>query len=168
MTCFQRVVDLRRLVTQPGGKPSCGASIPDWPNATAGRARSWSCRGSSFGSPAWPANGPVWRFWTPCGKGLWRSIADACDCGHRGGTFHCNTGTCGQRRNSSADAKCNAHTPHPDPVRTSSPSPAPPRRRTGRRRRKKSFVRSSRRRSNASAIRRSNRPNHPTFKSPPA
>ena len=38
----------------------------------------------------------------------------------------------------------------------------------GRRHRKKSFVRSSRRRSNTSAIRRSNRPNHPAFKSPPA
>ena len=51
--------------------------------------------------------------------------------------------------------------------RKSSPRP-PPRRRAGRRRRKKSFARSFRRRSNASAIRRSNRPNHPTFKSPPA
>jgi hypothetical protein len=47
-------------------------------------------------------------------------------------------------------------------------TPAPPRRRTGRRCRKKNFDRSSRRRSNASAIRRSHRPNHPAFKSPPA
>lgn len=46
--------------------------------------------------------------------------------------------------------------------------PRPLRGRTGRRRRKKSFARSSRRRSNESAIRRSNRPFHPAFKSPPA
>jgi len=165
---FQWVVDLRRLVTPPGGKRSCGTSNPDWPSATAGPARSWHCRGSSFGSPAWPASGPVSQLWTPCGRRLSRSIADASDCGHRGGTFHCNTGTCGRRRSSSAGAKCTAHKPHPDSVQTGSPSPAPPRRRAGRRSRKKSFVRSSRRRSNASAIRRSNRPNHPTFRTPPA
>lgn len=167
-TRFQWVVDLRRLVTHRAGKRSCDGSNPDWPGATAGRARSWRVRGSSFGFPAWPASGPVWQLWTPCGRRLWRSIADASDCGHRGGTFHCNTGTCGRRRNSSAGAKCTAFKPQPDSVRTSSPSPAPPRRRTKRRRRKKSFVRSSRIRTNASVIRRSNRPNHPAFRTPPA
>ena len=98
---------------------------PDWPGATAERARSWRCRGSSFGSPAWPASGPAWQLWTPCGRGLWRSIADACDCGHRGGTFHCKTDTCGRRRNSSAGAKCTATVPLPDSAREESSPPHP-------------------------------------------
>ena len=144
---FQWVVDLRRLVTQAGGKSSCCVSNPDWPSAIGGPARNWHCRGSSPGSPAWPASGPALRLWMPCGRRLWRSIADACDCGHRGGTFHCNTSTWGRGRNSSAGAKCTASTPLPDSAREENSPPAPPRRRTGRRRRKKNFDRSSRRRS---------------------
>jgi hypothetical protein len=166
--CFQQVVNSRRLVTQPAGKRSCGASSPDWPSATAGHARNWRRRGSSFGSTAWLASGPVWRLWRPCGRRLWRSSAGADGCGHRSGTFHCNTGTCGWWGNSSAGAKCIAYAPPRDSVRGRKSSPGPPRRRAGRRRRKKSLVRSSRRRSTASAIRRSNRPFHPAFKSPPA
>lgn len=165
---FQWVVDLRRLVTQPSGKRSCGASSPDWPSATAGRDPNLRSRGSSLGSPAWLASGPASRLWTPCGRRLWRSSADACGCGHRSGNFHCNTGTCGRWKNSSAGAKCTVADPLPDSDRTRKSTPARPRRRARRRRRKKSLVRSSRRRSNASAIRRSNRPFHPAFKSPPA
>lgn len=151
---------MRRLVTQPGGQRSCGASSPDWPVATAGPARNWRCRGSNPGSPAWPASGPALRLWTPFGRRLSRNTADAGGCGHRGGTGHCNTGTCGRRWNSSADAKCTASHALPATVWEEDPPPAPPRRRPGRRRRKKSFARSFRRRSNASAIRRSSRPFH--------
>ena len=104
-TRFQRVADSRRLVTPRAGKRPCGVSSRDWPRATGGRARSWRCRGSSCGFPFCSASGPGWRLWTPCDRRLWGSIADACGCGRRGGTFHCNTGTCGRRRNSSAGAE---------------------------------------------------------------
>ena len=167
MADSQRVVDLRCLVTQLGAKRSCGASSRDWPSATVGRDPNWPLHGSNFGSLAWLANGLASRFWTPCGRLLWRSIVDVGGCGHQRGIFHCNISTCGRRRNSSSGAKCTAANPSPDSVCKKS-SPAPPRRRARRRRRKKSLIRSSRRRFNASAIRRSNRPYYPVSKSPPA
>lgn len=114
---MQRLADLRRLVTRPGGQRSCGASSPDWPAATAGPARSWRCRGSNPGSPAWPANGPALRLWTPCGRRLSRSTVGACGCGHRGGTCHCNTNTYGRRWNSLVDAKCTTNNRFQPPFR---------------------------------------------------
>ncbi len=132
-THLQRVADLRRLVTQPGGQRSCGANSPDWPTATGGPARNWRRRGSNPGSPAWPASGPAWRLWTPCGRRLPRNTVGACGCGRRGGTCHCNTGTCGRRWNSSADAKCTASHALPATVSEENPPPRPPRRRRGRR-----------------------------------
>jgi hypothetical protein len=47
----------------------------------------------------------------PCGKGLWRSIFGAGDCGHRVEIYRCNTGSCGRQGNTSAGAKCTAAPP---------------------------------------------------------
>jgi len=74
---FQRVVELRDLVTHSLWFWVYDASIPDGPFATAEPAAHYAAHGSSRGFPPFAASVSDLRFCWLCGKRIGNNISDA-------------------------------------------------------------------------------------------